>query len=78
MEKVVVLALAKGEKRITPSLARLLRNYTELLVSQGLNTAAMDHLALIPLEESPEEIIMLREHILRSKEGNHWKISTLS
>ena len=75
MEKVVVLALAKGEKRVTPSLARLVKSYAELLVSQGQYTAAMDYLDLVPSEESPEELVMLREHISRGKEGNPGKFS---
>ncbi|KAI5061484.1 hypothetical protein GOP47_0023989 [Adiantum capillus-veneris] len=63
MEKIVVLALAKGEKRVTPALSRLVGSYAELLASQGIVMAAMDYLGLVFPEESTEDLIMLRDRI---------------
>lgn len=63
MEKIVVLALAKGEKRVTPALSRLVGSYVELLASQGVVAAAMDYLSLVPPEESPEDLVILRDRI---------------
>ncbi|MCO5566725.1 hypothetical protein L7F22_020404 [Adiantum nelumboides] len=68
MEKIVVLALAKGEKRVTPALSRLVGSYAELLASQGVVTAAMDYLGLVLPEESPEDLKMLRDRIAGIKQ----------
>lgn len=67
MEKIVVLALAKGEKRVTPALSRLVASYAELLASQGVVRAAMDYIGLVPPEESPEDLIILRDRIASIK-----------
>ncbi|KAH7443245.1 hypothetical protein KP509_02G027200 [Ceratopteris richardii] len=63
MEKIVVLALAKGEKRVTPALSRLVGSYAEILLSEGVVDTAVNYLSLVPLEESPEDLIVLRDRI---------------
>eukprot|EP00250_Pteridium_aquilinum_P017180 c23494_g1_i1 orf=196-3657(+) len=68
MEKIVVLALAKGEKRVAPALSRLVGSYAELLASQGVVTAAMDYLGLVAPEESPEDLLILRDRISSAKQ----------
>lgn len=63
MEKIVVLALAKGEKRVTPALSRLVGSYAELLASRGIVASAMEYLSLVSSEESPEDLVILRDRI---------------
>eukprot|EP00249_Psilotum_nudum_P022019 c28342_g1_i1 orf=734-3148(-) len=66
MEKTVVLALASGEKRISPALSRLVCSYAELLASQGLLMTAMEYLNLVPAEQSTLELSILRDRIYKS------------
>lgn len=66
MEKVVVLGLATGRKKVSSSLAPLVGTYAELLVNQGRLATAMEYLALIPPEESDVRLKVLRDRIYRS------------
>lgn len=69
MEKFVVLAMATGQKQFSASLSKLIENYAELLVSQGLLTEAMGYLKLLGSEDSSQELAILRNRILLSVEG---------
>lgn len=69
MEKFVVLAMATGQKQFSASLSKLIENYAELLVSQGLLTEAMSYLKLLGSEDSSQELAILRNRILLSVEG---------
>uniref|UniRef100_A0A0D6QV06 Sec16 Sec23-binding domain-containing protein n=1 Tax=Araucaria cunninghamii TaxID=56994 RepID=A0A0D6QV06_ARACU len=66
MEKTIVLALATGQKRVSPSLSKLVESYAELLASQGLLSTAMEYLKLIGTEESSLELAILRDRIYLS------------
>lgn len=66
MEKVVVLGLATGRKKVSASLAPLVGTYAELLVNQGRLATAMEYLALIPPDESDVRLKVLRDRIYRS------------
>ncbi|XP_010938544.1 protein transport protein SEC31 homolog B isoform X1 [Elaeis guineensis] len=68
MEKIIVLALASGQKRFSASLSKLVENYAELLASQGLLTTAMEYLKLLGSEESSHELAILRDRIALSAE----------
>ncbi|GLJ29888.1 hypothetical protein SUGI_0590840 [Cryptomeria japonica] len=63
MEKTVILALATGQKRVSPSLSKLVENYVELLSSQGLLSIALEYLKLLGSEESSYELAILRDRI---------------
>eukprot|EP01018_Ginkgo_biloba_P001782 Gb_38895 [translate_table: standard] len=66
MEKTVILALATGQKRVSPSLSKLVESYAELLASQGLLSTAMEYLKLLGTEESSHELAILRDRIYLS------------
>ncbi|BBN16840.1 protein transport protein SEC31 [Marchantia polymorpha subsp. ruderalis] len=66
MEKVVILSLATGQKFISASLARLVKIYAELLVSQGLLVTAMEYLSLVPADQSSLELSILQDRIYGS------------
>ncbi|KAG6544223.1 hypothetical protein Mapa_014326 [Marchantia paleacea] len=66
MEKVVILSLATGQKFISASLARLVKIYAELLVSQGLLVTAMEYLSLVPADQSSLELAILQDRIYGS------------
>ncbi|XP_059651913.1 protein transport protein SEC31 homolog B-like [Cornus florida] len=68
MEKTIVLALATGQKRFSTSLCKLVENYAEILVSQGLLTTAMEYLKLMGTEELSPELMILQDRIARSAE----------
>lgn len=76
MEKTVVLALATGQKRVSPSLSKLVENYAELLASQGLLTTAMEYLKLLGTEESSLELSILRDRIYLSGTDNKVEASS--
>lgn len=63
MEKTVILALATGQKRVSPSLSKLVESYVELLASQGLLSIALEYLKLLGTEESSYELAILRDRI---------------
>lgn len=69
MEKVVILSLATGQKFISASLARLVKIYAELLVSQGLLVTAMEYLSLVPADQSSLELSILQDRIYGSGKG---------
>ncbi|KAL2612070.1 hypothetical protein R1flu_023762 [Riccia fluitans] len=66
MEKVVVLSMATGQKCLSSSLARLVKIYAELLVSEGLLATAMEYLSLIPADQSSIELSILQDRIYGS------------
>ncbi|KAK8929022.1 hypothetical protein KSP39_PZI017551 [Platanthera zijinensis] len=63
MEKIIVLSLASGQKRLSKSLSKLVENYAELLASQGLLSTAMEYLKLLGSKDSSLELTILRDRI---------------
>ncbi|GLJ22717.1 hypothetical protein SUGI_0428030 [Cryptomeria japonica] len=69
MVKIVILALAIGQKQLSPSLSKLVENYVELLSSQGLLSIALEYLKLLGTKESSYELAVLRDRISLSTTG---------
>lgn len=69
MEKIIVLTLASGQKRLSKSLLKLVENYAELLASQGLLSTAMEYLKLLGSEDSSRELAILKDRITLCMEG---------
>jgi hypothetical protein len=63
MEKVVVLSLATGQKRLSASLARVVQHYADLLVSQGLLATAQEYLSLMPDDATSPDLSVLKDRI---------------
>ncbi|KAH9300540.1 hypothetical protein KI387_012123 [Taxus chinensis] len=78
MEKTVILALATGQKRVSPSLSKLVESYAELLASQGLLSTALDYLKLLGTEESSVELAILRDRISLSRTETKEEPSTFA
>ncbi|XP_045803939.1 protein transport protein SEC31 homolog B-like [Trifolium pratense] len=68
MEKIIVLALATGQKRFSASLCKLVEKYAEILASQGLLTTLIKYLKLLGSEELLTELVILKDRIALSTE----------
>ncbi|CAM6099177.1 unnamed protein product [Calypogeia fissa] len=79
MEKVVVLSLATGQKRLGASLAKVVQQYAELLVSQGLLATAQEYLSLMPDEEPSPDLSVLQDRIYGTGalEANRFKVPSV-
>ncbi|CAJ2645376.1 unnamed protein product [Trifolium pratense] len=78
MEKIIVLALATGQKRFSASLCKLVEKYAEILASQGLLTTVIKYLKLLGSEGLLTELVILKDRIALSTEPGKLFIGFLS
>ncbi|VFQ59373.1 unnamed protein product [Cuscuta campestris] len=78
MEKIIVFALATGQKQFSATLCQLVEKYAEMLASQGLLTTAMEYLKLMGTDELSPELLILRERIALAAEPDNSTLNSMN